>query len=211
MSRKRWITALSGLTFAALAAVACLVPATASAEASRPQLPRVPVLHWRSCEGSFQCATARVPLDYRHPLGKTISIVVIRHRATDPARRLGSLFFNSGGPAEQIGPFLASYALIPAELRTQDRYTGPWNRHTANPILLIGNTVDPATPYSNSVAMSHDLARARLLTVKGYGHTEFTNPSTCASKYEVRFLITGALPPVGTVCRQTGVPFGPST
>jgi hypothetical protein len=89
----------------------------------------------------------------------------------------------------------------------QDRYTGPWNRPTANPILLIGNTVDPATPYWSSVAMSRDLARARLLTVKGYGHTLFTNPSACATGYEVRYLITGALPPAGTVCHQDSTPF----
>jgi hypothetical protein len=90
---------------------------------------------------------------------------------------------------------------------SQDRYAGPWNRWTANPILLIGNTVDPATPYWNSVAMSRDLARARLLTVKGYGHTEFTNPSTCAAGDEVRYLTTGALLPAGTVCQQNGTPF----
>jgi pimeloyl-ACP methyl ester carboxylesterase len=90
----------------------------------------------------------------------------------------------------------------------QDRYAGPWNRRTASPILLIGNTVDPSTPYRASVAMSRDLARARLLTVRGYGHTEFTNPSACATRYEVRYLTTGALPPAGTICRQNGTPFG---
>jgi pimeloyl-ACP methyl ester carboxylesterase len=89
----------------------------------------------------------------------------------------------------------------------QDRYTGPWNRRTASTILLIGNTGDPATPYQGSVAMSHDLARARLLTVHGYGHTEFFNPSTCAIRAEVRYLTTGALPPPGTVCQQNGTPF----
>jgi pimeloyl-ACP methyl ester carboxylesterase len=470
------------------------------------------VLHWHSCDDTFQCATAQVPLDYQQPNGPTISISVIRHLAADPARRLGSLFFNSGGPAEQIEPFLASYPQIPAELRArfdivsfdprgfgfstpvscfptlaaehkflsglplfpvghqqeaafgqttarfdaqcashagplldhdstadaardmdllrqavgdpvlnylgqsygtglgavyanlfparvgymvfdgnldpvawthgslptplrehadvadaqtmqafldlcgaaatracafsagtpaatraksgvllqrllrhpvtigrpaqawtytdvitlfpeyefsawptdaavlqqlwlasapghhsppgvspvpplpaleqiyavvcadspnprhpqaydaaaqlayaraggfglmaawqdeicaqwpraaaQDRYAGPWNRPTAHTILLIGNTVDPATPYANSVAMSRDLARARLLTVDGYGHSEFTNPSTCATSYEVRYLTTGALPPAGTICPQNGRPFAPST
>ena len=89
----------------------------------------------------------------------------------------------------------------------QDRYAGPWNRRTASPILVIGNTGDPATPYQGSVAMSHDLARARLLTVHGYGHTEFANPSTCAIRAEVRYLTTGALPPAGTVCQQNGTPF----
>jgi hypothetical protein len=89
----------------------------------------------------------------------------------------------------------------------QDRYTGPWNRRTASPILVIGNTGDPNTPYQDSVAMSRDLARARLLTVDGYGHTEFLNPSTCATDYEISYLTTGALPPAGTVCAQNGTPF----
>jgi len=89
----------------------------------------------------------------------------------------------------------------------QDRYTGPWNRWTASPILVIGITGDPATPYSGSVAMARDLARARLLTVDGYGHTEFANPSTCATDDEVRYLTTGALPAAGSVCAQDGTPF----
>ena len=89
----------------------------------------------------------------------------------------------------------------------QDRYTGPWNRRTASPILVIGNTGDPVTAYQNSVAMARDLDRARLVTVNGFGHTEFFNPSTCASSYELRYLITGQLPAAGTVCPQTVMPF----
>lgn len=91
----------------------------------------------------------------------------------------------------------------------EDRYAGPWNRTTASTILVIGNTGDPVTPYQSSIAMSRDLARARLLTVRGYGHTEFLNPSTCATGYEVRYLLTGSLPPAGTVCPQDTTPFPP--
>jgi pimeloyl-ACP methyl ester carboxylesterase len=89
----------------------------------------------------------------------------------------------------------------------QDRYTGPWNRRTASPLLVIGLTGDPVTAYWNSVAMVRDLARARLLTVRGFGHTEFANPSTCAINDEVRYLTTGALPPAGAICQQNGTPF----
>jgi pimeloyl-ACP methyl ester carboxylesterase len=89
----------------------------------------------------------------------------------------------------------------------RDRYSGPWNRRTANTILLLGNTHDAALPYADSLAMEHDLARARLLTVNGYGHTEESNPSACATRYEVRYLLTGALPPPGTVCQQSVKPF----
>jgi pimeloyl-ACP methyl ester carboxylesterase len=60
-----------------------------------------------------------VPQDYRHPRGKTIRIALVRHRATGPARRAGSLFRNSGGPAEQIESFVAGYGDIPAALRAR--------------------------------------------------------------------------------------------
>jgi pimeloyl-ACP methyl ester carboxylesterase len=88
-----------------------------------------------------------------------------------------------------------------------DRYAGPWNRRTASTILVIGNTGDPTTAYQNSVAMARDLGRARLLTVDGFGHTEFFNPSACANRYEFRYLLTGALPPRNAVCQQTVRPF----
>jgi pimeloyl-ACP methyl ester carboxylesterase len=89
----------------------------------------------------------------------------------------------------------------------QDRYSGPWNRPTASTILVLGNTGDPLAPYQDSVAMSRDLARARLLTVDGYGHTEAGNPSACATNYEIRYLLTGALPPPRTVCKENATPF----
>ena len=89
----------------------------------------------------------------------------------------------------------------------QDRYSGPWNRPTASTILVLGNTGDPVLPYQDSVAMTLDLARARLLTIDGYGHTEAGNLSTCATDYEIRYLATGALPPPRTVCKQNATPF----
>ncbi len=87
-------------------------------------------------------------------------------------------------------------------------YRGPWNAPTS-PILVIGNTTDPSTPLRNSVVMADELANARLLVVHGYGHTELLNPSTCASNYETDYFVTGALPPVGTVCQENLPPFAP--
>jgi pimeloyl-ACP methyl ester carboxylesterase len=66
----------------------------------------------------FQCATARVPLDYRHLRGRTIELAVIRHRAAGPGRRIGSLFFNPGGPGDRGTTFLpAEYPFFPAQVR----------------------------------------------------------------------------------------------
>jgi len=39
-----------------------------------------------------------VPLDWDKPNGKQIELAVIRHLASRPAERIGSMFVNPGGP-----------------------------------------------------------------------------------------------------------------
>ncbi|MFD6279916.1 alpha/beta hydrolase [Streptomyces sp. NPDC060209] len=87
------------------------------------------------------------------------------------------------------------------------RYTGPWNKQTANPVLVVGTAYDPSTAYPNSRAMAEELADARLLTNEGYGHTALLNPSTCVQDHESRYFVDGTLPPAGTTCRQDTPPF----
>ncbi|MFF4227758.1 hypothetical protein [Streptomyces sp. NPDC001820] len=48
--------------------------------------------------GQWQCALLKAPLDYRKPTGETIGIALIRAKALDGDRRIGSLLFNFGGP-----------------------------------------------------------------------------------------------------------------
>lgn len=58
-------------------------------------------LDWGPCVGKgdvFECATLEVPLDYDVPDGPTLSMAVIRHPATDPDQRIGSVVYNPGGP-----------------------------------------------------------------------------------------------------------------
>ncbi len=45
-----------------------------------------------------ECARLTVPLDYAKPEGETITVGVLRHKAADPADRIGSLVVNPGGP-----------------------------------------------------------------------------------------------------------------
>jgi pimeloyl-ACP methyl ester carboxylesterase len=53
---------------------------------------------WNECGSNLDCATVEVPLEYTEPDGVQIPLAVMRHRATDPTQRIGSLFFNPGGP-----------------------------------------------------------------------------------------------------------------
>ncbi|MHA5054050.1 alpha/beta hydrolase [Streptomyces sp. SD15] len=88
-----------------------------------------------------------------------------------------------------------------------NRYRGPWNKPTAHPVLVIGTTYDPATPYRDAQAMAKELANARLLTHNGYGHSALLNPSSCVNEYESRYFIDGTLPPAKTTCRPDEPPF----
>ncbi|GGT16238.1 alpha/beta hydrolase [Streptomyces chromofuscus] len=88
-----------------------------------------------------------------------------------------------------------------------DRYTGPWNKRTAHPVLVVGTTFDPATAYPNATAMAEQLADARLLTHHGYGHTALLNPSRCVNEHVSRYLADGVLPPRGTSCEPDAQPF----
>jgi hypothetical protein len=52
--------------------------------------------------------------------------------------------------------------------------------------------------------------QSELLTVNGYGHTSLFK-SSCADRYVSRYLLTGRIPPAGTVCGIDVVPFaGPA-
>jgi len=74
-----------------------VVPATPTQAA-----PPTPKISWSACYREFgypfECGTVQVPLDYSDPGVGAISIAVIRLPAGDPARKIGSIFFNPGGP-----------------------------------------------------------------------------------------------------------------
>lgn len=55
-------------------------------------------VEWADCGSGFDCGRVDVPLDYSAPQGPKLTLAVARLQARDPARRIGSLFFNFGGP-----------------------------------------------------------------------------------------------------------------
>jgi len=71
----------------------------------------------------------------------------------------------------------------------------------APPILVVGSTGDPATPYSWAKTLARQLPRARLLTRTGAGHTAYRS-SACIRKWVDRYFETLQMPPLHTVCRS---------
>ena len=78
----------------------------------------------------------RVPLDYDRPRGAKISLALARLPATDPARRIGSLFLNPGGPGASGVDFLlgAGPSLYTDEVRARFDLIG------FDPRGIIGST-----------------------------------------------------------------------
>ena len=71
------------------------------------------------------------------------------------------------------------------------------------PILVIGNTGDPATPYAGAKAMAAELGKGVgiELTYEGEGHGAYNGGSTCVQRAVDAYLLEGKVPKSGTVCR----------
>ncbi|MFG3080886.1 alpha/beta hydrolase [Streptomyces parvulus] len=83
------------------------------------------------------------------------------------------------------------------------RATGEPHRITAagaTPIVVVGTTRDPATPYRWAEALAGQLASGRLLTYEGDGHTAYGRGSTCIDSAINTYLLRGTAPEDGKRC-----------
>ena len=90
---------------------------------------------------------------------------------------------------------------------SDDRYAGPWTVTTKAPILLVNARYDPATGYGNAQAVARRLGNSVLLTMDGYGHPSYQQPSRCVDEARERYLVDLVTPRPGTVCRPDVAPF----
>jgi pimeloyl-ACP methyl ester carboxylesterase len=108
-----------------------------------------------------------------------------------PAYARASSFF---GPSFQYSNLPCAY--WPAK---PTGHAGPLSADGAPPILLVGGTNDPATPYAWAVAAHKQLAGSILVTRNGNGHGSY-GVSICATIAEINYLLNLQLPAEGTVC-----------
>jgi pimeloyl-ACP methyl ester carboxylesterase len=64
----------------------------------------------------------------------------------------------------------------------------------AAPIVVIGTTNDPATPYQQSVALAKGLSSGFLFTHHGEGHTVYAQGDACIDSHVDDYLLNGKLP-----------------
>ncbi|MFJ7180465.1 alpha/beta hydrolase [Streptomyces massasporeus] len=70
----------------------------------------------------------------------------------------------------------------------------------AAPIVVVGTTRDPATPYRWAKALVGQLSSARLLTYEGDGHTAYGRGSSCIDRTINAYLLRGTPPRDGKRC-----------
>lgn len=108
---------------------------------------------------------------------------------------LGRVF--AGGP-------LGCDPRLPKPARGED--VGDVRTTKAPPILIVGVTHDPATPYAGAVDLRRRLGGSRLLTVESTQHGGFALGLPCVDDAVDRYLLSRTLPPRSMRCKGAAPP-----
>ncbi|MFT4234406.1 MAG: alpha/beta hydrolase, partial [Microbacterium sp.] len=82
--------------------------------------------------------------------------------------------------------------------------TGTREKITADgaaPIVVVGTTGDPATPYKWAQSLADQLSSGVLLTYEGEGHTAYGGQSECIDSAVNAFFLDDTVPEDGTTCQ----------
>ena len=76
----------------------------------------------------------------------------------------------------------------------------PVRAEGAAPIVVVGTTRDPATPYAQAVSLAEQLDSGVLVSRDGDGHTGFNQGNSCVDTAVQRYLLAGTVPKDGLRC-----------
>lgn len=132
-----------------------------------------PTIRWQSCYPEsglpFRCGSVEVPIDYNWPNGDKLTLALVKLPAARPGRKIGSLFFNPGGPGNSGVDFVLGVApLLSPELRNRFDLIGfdPRGIARSNPLLCFDHPVSappfffPLTPADEVAVADFDTALA---------------------------------------------------
>lgn len=103
--------------------------------------------------------------------------------------------------APVIGPYMAYGDISCAQWPyTSTVKRGPISAAGSAPILVVGTTHDPATPYVWAQSLAHQLQNGHLLTYRGEGHTAYNKSNECVNTAVDSYLVKGIVPATGKTC-----------
>ncbi len=86
------------------ASSAAVTTSTTSVTGTPTTRTTAPAIRWRDC-GRHDCGRMLVPLDHDEPDGAAVALHLVRVAAREPARRVGAVFVNPGGPGGSAADF----------------------------------------------------------------------------------------------------------
>jgi len=82
-----------------------------------------------------------------------------------------------------------------------DNVLGDVRASGVKPVLIIGTTNDPATPYDGAIDLQQRIAGSRVLTFDSTEHGAYGRGVTCIDDAVDRYLLRARLPRAGTRCK----------
>jgi hypothetical protein len=120
---------------------------------------------------------------------------------TDP-RSVAQIKSDAQSFAQQaplFGPYLA-YSGLTCKYFDQTKATKIVPTKTANPIVIIGTTGDPATPYAWAQGLHKILTNSVLISLKGESHTGQGQGNTCIDNQVDALYLRGEIPKEKVFC-----------
>ncbi|GII00545.1 alpha/beta hydrolase [Planobispora takensis] len=111
-------------------------------------------------------------------------------RTETEALKISPLFGNGG-----MGTICSAWPVPGSDEAKKIDATG-----AETPIVVVGATGDPATPYEWAPELTEQLKEAVLVTRKGEGHGSYTSGDACTKKAVDAYLLEGQVPENGTTC-----------
>jgi pimeloyl-ACP methyl ester carboxylesterase len=80
----------------------------------------------------------------------------------------------------------------------------PLKNIDTTPVLVIGVTNDPATPYEWAKDLAKVFVNGKLLTLKGDGHTGHNQGNDCVDSVVDSYFLTGKIGSGPLICAKSG-------
>lgn len=104
-----------------------------------------------------------------------------------------------------FGPYLYFSALPCKFWKSEPQLPpAPLKNIDTTPVLVIGVTNDPATPYEWAQDLAQVFTSAKLLTLNGDGHTGHNQGNICIDSVVDSYFLTGKIGPGPLICAKSG-------
>lgn len=102
--------------------------------------------------------------------------------------------------APVFGPYLA-YSGLSCQFFPKLAIASPViKKISTTPIIIVGTTRDPATPYSWALDLHDTIINSRLISLNGDGHTGYGHGSSCVDSAVDHYFLTGIAPAQDLTC-----------